>query len=279
MAFDDDEKSVSASAPIELYTFVTPTLTYRLTTFHKDIVYAANTYLATPASRSSLSITDVTDDDDALTIEVPASHALAQHYSNGVPPREVLVTLVRYQQVSGVGIQLWDGHVSSVAFRDRMASFRVPSTIADALATDCPGVLAQRWCNHVLYDARCGIAEASFDLATTIAAISTDGRTITLNAATPGATLNVPWARHGYILHNASGERRTIADATSTTVLLLHVEFPRQSLTVGDAVTIQAGCDHSVTMCRDKFANVINFGGHPNLPESNPFYISLATLK
>lgn len=286
MAFDDDEKSVSSSAPIELYVFTAPAVTYRLTTYHKDVVYGGFTYTATPASRSSLGIVDVADDSDALTVEIPATHALAQQYANGIPPRDVFVTVHRYQQVSGTAIQLWDGYISSMSFRERVASMRIPSTITDALSQDCPGVCAQRICNHVLYDARCGISEAAHQVSTTIASISTDGRTIVLAGPTPGPTTGathgpdgVPWARHGFIIHSASGERRTIISQSTTTVITIQVEFPRQSLTVGDAVIVQAGCDHRVTMCRDKFANALNFGGHPDLPESNPFYISLVTIK
>ena len=42
---------------------------------------------------------------------------------------------------------------------------------------------------------------------------------------------------------------------------------------VGDAFTVTAGCDKTFETCRDRFANVVNFGGFPHMP-GNDFALS-----
>jgi uncharacterized phage protein (TIGR02218 family) len=41
---------------------------------------------------------------------------------------------------------------------------------------------------------------------------------------------------------------------------------PAKAMAVGDAFTVQAGCDKSFAACRDKFANRLNFRGFPQMP-------------
>lgn len=279
MSFDTYELSVEDSEPIELYTFAGPVQTWRLTTYHKDVAFGGDTYVATPGSRSNLLVVDVHADSYDATVELAATHPLVQYYANGVAPREVSFNAKRYQASSGLAIQLWDGFIEALSFKDRMGSFRVPSATAEAMRLDCPSVVAQRLCNHILYDGRCTIARAGFQLVTTIAAISADGRTITTVGSVPGPTNNTPWARHGELLHSATTERRTITEQLALNQFQVQCEFQNASINIGDPVTVFAGCDHQVTTCRDKFANVINFGGFPDLPQSNIFYVGLTSTR
>jgi uncharacterized phage protein (TIGR02218 family) len=279
VAFDDFELSVSDSAPVELYTFVDPTATWRLTTHHKDITFGGNTYTATVGSRSSLSVVGLADDSYDLTVELEAAHALVQKYANGVAPYSVTCLVQRYQPASGLAIQLWSGPVTSLAFKGRMGSFRISSGIADALAQECPNVTAQRSCGHQLYDARCTKLESSFAVATGIDAISADGRTITTLGSVPAAIGGVPWALHGTLLHVPSNERRTIIVQPSTTQFQIQLEFPLGLVSVGDAVKVIAGCNLTLEQCKAKFSNVINFGGMPSLPQSNLFYVGAVAMR
>jgi len=45
----------------------------------------------------------------------------------------------------------------------------------------------------------------------------------------------------------------------------LHLELPND-LGVGNTAIIRAGCDKLATTCKDKFSNLVNFGGHPFIP-------------
>jgi uncharacterized phage protein (TIGR02218 family) len=52
----------------------------------------------------------------------------------------------------------------------------------------------------------------------------------------------------------------TVAGSTRTVNLFLPTTYPIQ---VGDTFSISAGCDKTLTTCKNKFNNVINFGGFP----------------
>jgi uncharacterized phage protein (TIGR02218 family) len=61
-------------------------------------------------------------------------------------------------------------------------------------------------------------------------------------------------------------------DTAARISLFLPVPDPIQ---VGDTFTITAGCDKRIETCRDKFSNVVNFGGFPHMP-GNDFILSVA---
>ena len=46
-----------------------------------------------------------------------------------------------------------------------------------------------------------------------------------------------------------------------------------EPIAVGDTFTVTAGCDKALSTCRDRFANVVNFGGFPRMP-GNEFALS-----
>lgn len=280
MSFDTVDESVQDAQPIELYAFTTPTATTYVTTAEKDIVYGGNTYTATPGARSNLTSADVADNAEDLNIELFAAHALPQSYANGLPPREVAVVVLRYFAASGFFAQLWSGYVASLSFAGDYATFRVPSGTADALQVQIPSLVCSRLCQHVLYDDFCTVSRAGlthgtpYAVSTTISSISPDGLTLSL-AGSPFIT-DLTFFQHGEILHTSSTERRTITATVNATDAQIQVPFPGGTLHVGDALTIYAGCDHTVATCFNKFANVVNFGGLPYLPRSNVFYVGLS---
>jgi uncharacterized phage protein (TIGR02218 family) len=122
-------------------------------------------------------------------------------------------------------------------------------------------VNAQKQCNHVLYDRGCTVARAGFKVTTTANASGT-----TLTLAGIGGNPN-GWAKHGDVVRVSDGERRSILEQVGTTVT---IDVPFGTFVNGDSVEVYAGCDWLVETCVTKFANVANFGGHPEMPTNNP---------
>lgn len=269
--FDDDEASVSQNRPIDLYTIVTPSAgTYRLTSHPVDIVYAANVYTALTAGRGD---TEVGQDPTGreLTIMLPISHPLIQRFAaTGIPEQTVYVTMLRLQTVSSVAVQFWSGYATGLSVTGQMASLLVPPVTDDALRVKLPVVRAQKLCNHRLYDSLCQIDRNSFKVVTTAVsqAISTVyAGAATLVVASIGGNPN-GWAAFGEI-YNAVSEGRQILSQTSTTLV---INSPFVGMAPGDALTFYAGCGHSLTICKAKFNNVVNFGGHPHMnPAIDPW--------
>ena len=286
MSFDTIDQSVQSATPVELYTFQSTTSTWYRTSYENDVTFGGHTYTAVPGGRDSISIVDMANDQAALAVDILATDAIAQNFVAGVPPDSLQITVTRYYPSYGVSLQFWQGYASSISFKGRFASFRVPNGTFDALSCDVPNVSATRHCNNVLYDAQCGITPAGsafsmpFSVTRTITSISADGRTIGLSSATPSTPLN-NYSVHGNLVHNSTGlQRSIIGEATNGLTVTLATQFPNSVLNIGDSITVQAGCDHTMSAsCSAKFNNAVNFGGIPNLPPSNIFDVGLLAAR
>lgn len=69
-------------------------------------------------------------------------------------------------------------------------------------------------------------------------------------------------------------EVKAHSQGTPSSRLSLFLPMPR-AMQVGDTFSITAGCDKTLATCRDRFANVVNFGGFPHMP-GNDFALSFA---
>lgn len=253
MTFDTNERSISDSAPVEIYDFVTPTTTYRLTTWDRDFVFGGNTYTKVPGLRSAPTISS-SGDPPSLTVEVPAHQPVVRDNFFGLPPRDMLLTVRRVQQVSGAAITIYEGLVVDMNVENGWAKLRVPSVIDEPFNSTVPSANIQRLCNHVLYSQPiCRVGRGGFEVATSV--VSVNGVTIAVASA---GSVPADWYIAGemYTAH----ERRQIIAHSGTTFT---IDVPFKALVAGNNITLAAGCDHTATTCRDKFGNINNFGGHP----------------
>lgn len=255
MTFDTDERSASGSRPIDLYSIASPSGTYYLTSNVTDIAYGGVTYVATTMSRGVQQLAQDLTGKETI-VYLPISHPVVQRFAaSGIPEQEVIITISRLQTTSSIAAQTCRGFAQSISIDGHVAMIRVPSLTDDAMKIRLPTIALQKLCNHVLYDERCTVNRTSASGTANITAIA--GNTVTTNSLGSG-TLFV----YGDILHSPSGQRRMVT-AQSGSVLTLNA--PIFGAAIGDAVVIAPGCDHTVTTCRDKFSNVINYGGHPQM--------------
>lgn len=268
MTYDTDERSASGSRPIELYTFVAPSGTYYLTSRNVDVDFGGFHYVATPMTRGSIEISqDVTGREP--TVSLPISHPLVQRYcASGIPERDLVITAYRLQETSVAFVQEFSGFATGMSIDGRMAIFRVPPVLDDAMKIKLPVIRAQRTCQHRLYGADCnpgdGPSPASFQMTTNL--LSQTGTTI---AITNGGGKPDGWFTFGDMVQTATQERRMVLSHVGTTLV---ISVPFVGILPGAALDLFAGCDHLITTCRDKFVNVANYGGHPYMKTSiNPF--------
>ncbi|MBA3457108.1 MAG: phage BR0599 family protein [Deltaproteobacteria bacterium] len=254
---------METSQPREGIEIILPAVTYRLATGTRDLVINGQTFKAMAGNRSGIQIAHL-EGRGEVTLSLPAAHPfVAKYMAGGVPPRLVLINIHR-KQAGGEVQTMWRGHVASMTFADHVANFSVPSRPIAMLARRLPTFTVGRSCGHILYDSNCRVLRASFQVTTTV--VSANGRIV--NVASMGVHPD-SWAQFGEVLHVLTGERMTIVEQIGTTIT---VQQPIGEIKTGDAVEVYAGCDHTIGTCRDKFANVPNFGGLPNLPVSNPFF-------
>jgi hypothetical protein len=277
VTFDADESSVRDSRPVELYDFhfQARNVHYYRTSYHRDFTYLGNTYSAVTIKRGSLQVVD-SQNVPEMTVDLPPSDPLVQAYIGvGVPPQNTKVTITRYQIRSASVEQLWTGLVSGVTIKGRDASFRIAAITDDPFRIPIPNVRLSKLCQHVLYDPRCTISRAANSVAT-VASIAADFRTLTVSSL--GSFSGDPTAfQFGDLVHGPSGERRTII-AQASLVITVDIRLPTTALS-GDAVTISRGCAHDPGACTNKFSNMQNYGGHPNLISTNFIYSNIAKAR
>lgn len=130
------------------------------------------------------------------------------------------------------------------------------------------GRLYSATCRAVLGDAMCGVDMGPHTFS---GAVVTGGSRLTFTAS----VVSVPEGDPTYFVHGivtfTSGANDGLSmevrsfDGT-TCALLLSLPF---DIADGDTFTITAGCDHSRTTCRDRFNNIRNFQGEPDVPVSD----------
>lgn len=263
MTFSADETSTQDSRPVELYEVELPTATFRLTSYDEDFTHGGHTYTAVTISRGETTFGSSGGVREVM-VSIVADHelALALLGPNGTPPRSAQLTITRLQQRSGETRRVWRGPIIGFTTDEQHMRLRVPDGTERALARSLPFATVSRTCGHALYDTACAIARASYKLTPTVISISGTALVVSSVGGQPDQ-----WARYGEVVRVADGERRTVLVQVGTAITL---NYPFVSLANGDALELYAGCDHTVETCLAKFANVSNFGGHPELPAGNP---------
>lgn len=133
----------------------------------------------------------------------------------------------------------------------------------ELLNTKMPRNLFQSGCRHTLFDAGCTLNAASFTTTATIGAGSTQNAILvtTLGAFAAG------YFDLGRVLMTGganAGFARGIRSWDGTTLSLLS-PFPFPFI-AGDAFNVRPGCDKTKATCTAKFANIVNYGGQPDIP-------------
>lgn len=276
MTYASLDRSVENSAPIELFTFTSRRaspneIVARSTSYHRDVVVIGATYVARPIRRGAASMGNVSANADSMTVEVPIGDPAAQFYlTSGVPPQGFTIEIIRLQRAGG-DAAVFRGTITECRVHGETAVFSVDQAL-ESLATTLPGWQVSKRCQRTLFDAGCGLSRDASDIPTTLTTIFDDPRD--LHVAAVGMFGGIGGYdegefKFGELLHLPSGERRSITLATPTRFLRLDVRLPSTAL-VGDAVLVWRGCDKKATTCRDRFANIVNFGGCNQLPRNKP---------
>ena len=131
------------------------------------------------------------------------------------------------------------------------------------------GRIFQSGCDADLGDARCSINLELPVYKATGNITKTDGR---LSFDVPFTTAFANgWFEGGSVSFAAGGSvveirQHLVKDLTASIVLWRPVPAP---ITIGDSITLRAGCDKRLETCRAKFSNALNFRGCPFIPSAD----------
>jgi len=127
----------------------------------------------------------------------------------------------------------------------------------------------QSLCDAELGDARCGVDLDAPGMRIDCEVVTVEGRTLLCLGDIGMFTAG--WFGHG-TANWTTGERAGLKDRVTSHVtsgsdhLVGFADSVGDRVTVGDRLTLRAGCDRAYATCRDKFANTVNFRGFPHIP-------------
>jgi len=240
----------------EIYTFYAGSVYSRFTSWNEDITIGSFVYLARPIKRSGF-----TQDTQMGKTTVDISAAVLTtflQYLSTAPIAPVTVTITRLVLDDFTqSIVLFTGQVLGVTFKDRTVSARCEanSSLFNVLI---PKIICKPNCNHKFCDAGCGLTLASYELESTVSAVS--GNSLTIN----GLLATGHSYATGYVL--LGEDSRFITKQTNDTIFL-HMAF--SSIASGDTVIVYPGCDGSYASCT-LYGNLPKFQGMLTIPQRNP---------
>jgi uncharacterized phage protein (TIGR02218 family) len=267
VTYDAIERSVQGAVRVEIYVFALPSTTYRLTSFDEDVAFDGETYASAPLSRSQASLVQVGKVREVV-VTIALDHPLAVELRRyGIPPQDTRVTIARFFVGDAESRVQWQGYIGVTSTDAQYTRITIPNRLDLALDCQLPATVAQRSCPHRLFDPGCSVdpVAGGWILSPTVASVSGTSLVVSSISGKPDQ-----WARHGKVVRAADGEERGVVSQVGTALTL---ERPFRTLAIGNALSVYAGCDHSLgdtNGCGPKFANVLNFGGEPEMPINNP---------
>lgn len=264
------ETSAESGSPVELYDIAFTGGVWTFTTDVEDVEFEGKVYKAVPIKRGE--IEDVGDSTKArLDIRTGRNTTLGDIFKATPPSEPVTVTIRQYHAELGLiapdlmTVVVWKGRITNVAWENDEIILIGESIFSSLMRIGVTRKFS-RSCSHALYGKNCTVRKEDYSV--TEVAGSVVDTVVSFKSGKPDN-----WFAGGYISYvnsiNGVTERRHIVESTGSTLTL---SIPPLGLAGGSSVvTAYAGCDHTHTMCRNKFQNIINYGGQPFIPIANPF--------
>lgn len=265
MTYSAIDASVQDGRPEIRLLFVQGLTEFRYTSRPDIVNDGTNTWMP-----SAVTTTEVSQSGDMakdpVTLKLPRTSPIAQTFIGGAPDEITLVTIFRSHIGDDVPQTYWKGRVSGSSISGDEVTLTCEN-IFTSLRRSGLRARYQKGCRHALYSPNCSMALADFASAATVSAVA--GNTVTF-------TLDTDTFADGYFnggIMQAVDGMRYISSHVGGTLTLMQASRPL-ALLVADgpqAVTLHPGCAHTIADCRDKFNNLVNFGGFPWIPSKNPF--------
>ena len=172
------------------------------------------------------------------------------------------VFLVNYQQPEEGRLIQKRGIIGEVTLKKKLFYAEVRGLTQFLSKTLCESYSPH--CRAQLGDERC-----RFDLSQGHYTVESEITEIIDHQTFKAGSLNqeADWFKYGYLTWRSGGNSGTQMEikefASQQVTLSLPMPF---AMHVGDQFTIVAGCDKSSRTCKERFNNIINFRGEPDLP-------------
>lgn len=284
-------RQIAGGQPVDLYEIIQGDITIRTTSSDREIVKNGFTWAPTAGMQRSGPTFNQKQTSGEITIRVPSTFSLASQYIGILPSQRPTLTIYQthLDDVDEEVIVFWKGRIIDVSFPRNTAEIKaIP--ITQQLAKTIPRRVSSHICNHALYDSFCRVERSDYQFVSTIGIVSNGGRTMTipglraaadarqsaLGLSLSAGELDMFWQKGFIRAQSVPNEIRSIVANGEGAPDEIRLDLPFRRASPGDAVLVQAGCDHSVLTCNAKFQNTGFYGGSPFVPsEANPFTTAL----
>lgn len=257
------DTSYISGIPVEMYQIDQGSSTRRYTTHAKPVSVSGNIFEPKNITRDAVE----TSDDSfkgTLTLTLPRNDALAVELIGASLEIPMIVTLFR-GHLSGNTAQdvsvYWKGRVVTTKAQDNEIKIDCESVFTSLKRA---GLRAryEKTCRHEVFDKGCRVNEANFRKEGVISSVNVMDIVIT------GEDAPVGYYTAGMVIF-PDGTTRLITKHEKAGEIT--ISRPHPAAQSGQRVTLLPGCDHSISTCKNKFNNYINYGGWPYIPIKNPF--------
>lgn len=269
--YDDIDRSTDDGAPVECYRVHSLSFAqvFRYTNAEDPVTLDGQTYEPRSIRRSQVGTGSVLDSLRTVDITLPATDPLAQLLCFQKLPKDVFVVIRRKHRQDAAFKVEWSGTFISGGADGNEATIKTGSLVQAKLNGRLNLPVMQRFCNHELGDARCGVDLAAHRATVVVAAVNlrdidvgTTG--FALGALTRGSAKNVRTGETHPILDHRAG-----ANGGAET---LSVGYPFVDIVVGDQIQVTRGCNYlRLGDCKTVFANVARYGGMDLAPAGDLF--------
>lgn len=278
---------------VELYQLKHGDKTWNFTSARKTVVHNSIEYLPVRGLQRTV-IEDESIDKCDTEVTFPQMNLLN---TDGDDLKAVFINKIFYGGVSITILELLNNE-TLVLHKGRVTQPKFDES-ADTMTLVCEtgesylnrNILTRKFqatCPNSIYDRFCGLSFEQWSFDVTVTAISDLNISFTVNptlvidengdpildvlGAPVMETKTYPdgYLYLGLLVKDSVHTLLITGSGTGAKLYRQHI-----GLQVGDVVRLAPGCDQSLKMCHEKFANNLRFAGHPFIPNSNPIYTQL----
>jgi len=274
VSFAEIEESRYGGRPVTLYHFRYGTAVhafYAYTDAEQTQMFDGVPHAPIPIKRSAIQATGSLDK-NAMTITTPISTELADLFRI-YPPSQMVVLTIRQRHLGDpdeAALLCWTGRILSMERKDSEAIFTCEAINSSMRRTGLRRHY-QYGCPHVLYSPGAYQCRADKSKATITKPVVTIPFANQLGLAGGWNGPIAPEKYNGGLVEwdtDIGVEVRTIMRVLDGSTLVLNGAV--RDLVPGQDLRISLGCNHQTSDCTQLHNNILNYGGQPYIPLSNP---------
>lgn len=190
---------------------------------------------------------------------VPFLQALREGVFDGCEVQRERAFLTSWAALPLGSVVLFKGRVATIDNIGRTTAQITVNSDLVLLDINMPRNLYQPTCVHVLYDSGCSLVKNAYAASGTVG----DGSSFSVINWTGASSIYA----QGTLLFSSGVNAGASVNIKSATSGALMLSYPLEAApSPGDAFTVYQGCDHTMSTCQTKFANLANFRGFPFVP-------------